>query len=416
MQASQISNATVAADGEFARGWRILLASFLGMGVCISSLVFYSAGIWVRPWQAEFGWSRAEIGAAASFGTITLVLAAPFAGSIIDRFGIRGVTAISLLLFAAGLFAISRMNGSLPLFYALSVYYGLVGVASSPLAFTRAINAWFDRNRGLALGISLTSTGVAGVILPRLLAPYVADHGWRAGYIMLVVAILVVTPLVYLLIKDKPADPGAAEELQREQQALPGMTLREAARTRAFWTTGALFLVVAIAVGGLIPAFVPMLQDGGLRAEEAGGYGAIIGASVIGGRLLTGFLIDRLFAAYVTAAALLFVALGLLALMLGGLQFAGVGALALGFAIGCEVDLIGYFAARYFGLRHYGRIYGILYGLFQLGCGIAPIVVGHIWDVTGTYRLALQGAVGLLVVAAGLALTLPKFDPPERPS
>lgn len=410
------SRPTSSAGGEFSRGWTVLLASFLGMGVCISSLVFYSAGIWVRPWQEEFGWSRAEIGLGATFCTFALVLAAPFAGAVIDRLGLRGVVLGSLLLLALGMFGISRMNGSLAVFYGLSLFCGLVGVASSPLAFTRAINAWFDRNRGFALGLSLTSTGVAGIILPQLLAPYVATHGWRAGYFTLVVAIFVATPIIFMLLgRRHAAEAAGAAELEQERVAMRGTPLRGAARTREFWTIAAIFLLAAIGVGGLIPAFVPLLQDAGLGPEQAGRYGAIIGGAVIAGRLLTGFLIDRLFAGYVTAAAFLLVAAGLFTLAHGGLAYAAIGAAALGFAIGCEVDLIGYFCARYFGLTHYGVIYGVLYGLFQFGCGISPILVGHIWDITGSYDWALQGSAALLLVTSGLAATLPRF-PDVRPT
>jgi len=400
--------------GEFTRGWRVLVAAFVGMGVSIVSLIFYSSGIWVKPWQDEFGWSRAEIGMASMIGTAVLVISAPFAGRLIDRFGLRNVVTLSLILFALGLFFVSRMNGSLPLFYALAGFYSLVGVASSPLAFTRAVNAWFDKHRGLALGITLASTGVSGVLLPRLLTPYVAENGWRAGFMVMVVAILIAVPIVWLWTRDAPPEAERAAADTAAPLHRQGMTLSEAAKTRAFWTVAVIFLLVALAVAGLIPAFIPLLQDAGLSAAEVGTYGAVIGTSVILGRLLTGFLIDRIFAPYVTATAFALVGSGLLALALGGIDYALFGAIALGFGIGCEVDLIGYFSARYFGLKHYGTIYGVLYSVFQAGCGAAPVIVGRMWDVSGSYTTALEGASALLAIAVVLSLTLPRF--PARPN
>ena len=142
---------------------------------------------------------------------------------------------------------------------------------------------------------------------------------------------------------------------------------------------------------------------------EAGSYAAILGASVMLGRLLTGFLIDRLFAPYVTAAVFAFVAGGCLALGWGGISYALVAAIALGFAIGAEVDLIGYFTARYFGLKNYGTIYGFQYSVFSLGAGISPLLAGYIWDTRGNYNLALVGGAFLLIFAVMLSLTLPKF-------
>jgi MFS family permease len=393
---------------EFRRGWPTLTGSFLGIGVSLVSLTYYSAGIWVKPWQEAFGWSRAEIGTGQSLMTVTLILSAPLAGKLIDRYGLRSVSTISLLLYAFGLLAVSKMTGELWLYYVLAVSFTLVGVASTPLGFTRAVNAWFTKNRGLALGLSLTSTGVAAFLLPKYLTPYVAVHGWREGYFILFVIAVVAVPLVWLLIRDHP--PEAEVKSEAGQEALLGVTLREAMRTRVFWSIAALFLLVATAVLGTIPSFIPLLQDAGLDATRAGELGAVLGVSVMGGRLVTGFLIDRIFAPYVTAVIFTFVAAGCLALGVGGISYAFIAAIALGFAVGAEVDLIGYFTARYFGLANYGTIYGVQYSVFSLGAGISPVLAGYIWDVNGNYDVALIGGAVLLAVAVVVALTLPRFE------
>lgn len=135
-----------------------------------------------------------------------------------------------------------------------------------------------------------------------------------------------------------------------------------------------------------------------------------MGIALIAGRLLIGFLIDRVFAPYVTAVVFSLVGLGCLALAWGGISYAIIAAIALGFAVGAEVDLIGYFTARYFGLAHYGAIYGLQYSFFILGAGLAPIITGRIWDVTGNYDVALVLAAGLMVPVVALALSLPKFS------
>jgi len=393
---------------EFKRGWTVLLAAFIGIGVSLVSLMYYSTGIWIKPWQETFDWTRTEIGFGQTLMTLTLVFTAPFAGRIIDRFGLKKIATLSLLLYGLGLFAISRMNGELWVYYLLVVVITLVGVAATPLAFTRAVNAWFDKNRGLALGLSLTSTGVAAFFIPKYLTPYVAENGWREGYFILFVIVMIALPIVWLLIKNHP--PEAEIKAEDGKRVLQGITFREARQTRTFWSIAAIFLLVSISVLGLIPSFIPLLQDAGLSPAEAGSYAAIMGGSVMLGRLLTGFLIDRLFAPYVTAVIFTFVALGCLALGLGGIQYALIAAIALGFAIGAEVDLIGYFTARYFGLKNYGVIYGFQYSVFSLGAGISPLLAGYIWDTQGNYNLALIGGAALLLIAVIITLTLPKFS------
>lgn len=394
-------------QGEFARGWKTLLASFLGMGVCIVSFSYYSGGIWIKPWQAEFGWTRTEIGTAQTLSTLVLVLTAPFAGKLIDKYGLRKVSTISLFLYGLTLYATSKMTGQLWLLYFLFILTPLVAVASSPLAFTRAINAWFHKHKGLALGLSLTSTGVAAFLIPKYLTPYVATNGWRAGFFILFVIVMIVLPVVWLLIKDNPPEMEIAQE--DGQSVLPGHTFKEARETRTFWMIALIFLLIATAVAGLIPSFIPLLQDAGLSAAEAGGLAAIMGASVMLGRLITGFLIDRIFAPYVTAVVFTLVAGGLLALGLGGIQYALLAAIALGFAIGAEVDLIGFFTAKYFGLKNYGVIYGFQYSTFNFGAAISPVIAGYIWDTTGNYDMALIGGAVLIGIAIIIVLFLPKF-------
>jgi predicted MFS family arabinose efflux permease len=404
-------------QSEFARGWRVLTAAFIGIGVSLVSLPFYSAGIWIRPWQEDFGWTRTEISLATTIGILVMIIVAPLAGIIIDRFGLRKVATISLALYSLGLLAISQMNGELWVLYTISAAYTVAGIASTPLAFTRAVNVWFVKNRGLALGICLTSTGVAGVLLSRFLTPYVDEHGWRQGYMILFYSVIIALPLVWWWTPDQPpsgnpiADDDTDDDPAKGHVTAPGSSVSEALRSRAFWSIGAMFILVAIAVSGLIPSFIPLLQDAGMSPEAAGGYGAVIGGSVMIGRLVTGFLIDRIFAPYVTAVVFSLVALGCLSLGLGGIDYALVAGIALGLAIGAEVDLIGYFSARYFGLKNYGVIFGMQYSVFIVGSGISPILAGQIWDRTGNYDIALIGASVLLMAAVMISLTLPKFPP-----
>ena len=393
---------------EFKRGWAVLLGSFIGVGVGLTSMVYYSTGIWIRPWQQEFGWTRAEIGIQQSISVIVMMLLAPLVGRLIDVYGLRCVTSLSLLGYGLLLAVFPFMNGSLFMLLALSFGYAIFGVGTTGLAFTRAVNAFFVKNRGLALGICLTSTGVMAFAMPRYMTPYVAEHGWRAGYWVMFAIVMVSTPLVYFLLRDKPKDDEDNSDLAALAQT--GMTFKQAVRTRAFWQMAGIFVLTSTAILGLIPAFIPLLQDAGLSPQEAGRLGAMMGLSVMVARLLVGYVIDRVFAPYVTAVVFFLVGLGCLALGIGGIEYAFIAAIALGFAVGAEVDLIGYFTARYFGMANYGSIYGLQYSIFIFGAAIGPVYTGYIWDVTGNYDLALVIAAALMLPVVIIALTMPKFD------
>jgi len=401
-------------NNEFKRGWKVLLGCFLGIGVSLVSLVYYSGGIWIKPWQEAFGWTRAEIGLGQAFSTLTIVLGAPFAGWLIDRYGFKIIATLSLLLYGACLYLISQMNGSLSIFYLLTILLTIVALPTTPLGFTRVVNAWFEKHRGLALGISLTSTGLGAFFIPKYLTPYVANYGWEKGYILLAIIVMIAIPFVWFLVKNEPVSIEQDTE-KHSEEVISGVSLKAAIKTFLFWKIGLVFFLISIAIIGLIPSFIPLLQDAGLTATEAGGYAAILGLSVMLGRLLTGFLIDRIFAPYITAIVFLFVTSGCLALGLGGISFALWGAIALGFAIGAEVDLIGYYTAKYFGLKNYGAIYGAQYSIFSMGAVISSIYTGYTWDITGNYDLALKIAAGLLIGAIIVVLTFPKF-PEQTPT
>ena len=291
---------------EFKRGWLVLLGCFIGMGVSIISLVYYSTGIWVQPWQDEFDWSRGEIGLGSGLSTLAIVLGAPFAGGLIDRYGLKKVASLSLLLYGSCLFLFTKMPGNLWAFYGLSMFMAFMALPSTAIGFTRVVNAWFEKNKGLALGICLTSTGVGAALTNKFLTPYVAENSWRDGYFVLFCVVMIGIPFVWILIKDNP--PISTE--QQKQKILSGLTLKEAIQTRTFKILAALFLITSIAILGLIPNFIPLLQDAGMSPTEAGEYAAILGLSVMTGRLLCGFLIDRIFAPYVIAVLLIFVASG----------------------------------------------------------------------------------------------------------
>lgn len=392
--------------GEFKRGWPVLLACFLGVGVSLVAILYYSWGIWIKPWQDEFGWSRGEIGLGQGLSTAMIVLGAPFAGALIDRYGLKRTATLSLLFYGSLFFAFTKMNGTLWMYYLLSMMTAIVALPSTPIGFTRAINAWFHKNKGKALGICLTSTGLSAFLLPKFITPYVATHGWRPAVEILTLVILAATPFIWFFIKDRPdASVNGNDPTKIEN----GLTIREASRSSTFWNLALVFLLISIGIVGLIPSFIPMLQDAGLDAGRVGSYAAILGASVMIGRLLTGVLIDYIFAPHVVAVVFTLVAIGCFLLGWGGVRYAIYGAIALGLGIGAEVDLIGYFTAKYFGLRHYGSIYGAMYSIFSLGAILSPAIAGYIWDRTGDYNVALFLATGLITTAIILTFFLPRF-------
>ena len=408
--------------GEFGRGWGVILAAAAGCGLGLSALPFYGLGPLMTPLGEEFGWSRTEISIAFTFMTLGLLIAGPvIVGRLSDRIGVRAVALASIPLFALTLFGLQFIQQGpegAPGPVLLWVGYlamAFLGAGTSPITYTRAVNAWFDRNRGLALGLTLAGTGAMGIILPMILGRVAPEFGWRGGFITLAILAILAWPVVALLLKNAPAVGP-----QAQAGVAPGATLGEAVKNYRFWALGFAFLILALGIAGLVVHLFPMLTDAGLTPQEAGSIAALIGVGVIVGRVFIGFLVDRLFGPLVAIVVFLVTAVGCVLLADGGIAIAPYAAFLIGFALGAEVDLIAYFTSRYFGMKRYGEIYGWQYGFYGLGAAFAPVLMGALFTAGGgTYTLALHVSAGLCVAACVLLGTLgryPTFKPePEAP-
>jgi hypothetical protein len=182
-----------------------------------------------------------------------------------------------------------------------------------------------------------------------------------------------------------------------------------------FWRLILSFTLVALAVAGFVTHFVPMLTDEGMPPLQAARIAGLLGPAVLIGRLGVGVIVDHVFAPFVAAGVMLLTAAGLAMLALGGPAFAAPGALAVGLAMGAEVDLIAYMTARYYGMSHYGRMYGLLYGSFLIGTGSSPYVISLVQAAASSYTPALWMSAGLLSVATLIFATLPRFEAPPAP-
>nr|NKB46156.1 MFS transporter [Alphaproteobacteria bacterium] len=156
----------LSAPQEFQRGWRTLLACAVGNGFGLSGFAFYTFGVFVIPLVDAFGWTRGEVSTAASFLLLGTVFTAPIVGTIVDRFGAKRVGLISMGLLAIGYASLTQLGGGIAFFYAMWLTMSLVGGGTTPVVWTRAVNLWFDKGRGLALGLALAGSGLAGIVGP----------------------------------------------------------------------------------------------------------------------------------------------------------------------------------------------------------------------------------------------------------
>jgi len=411
----------VAGRSEFRLGWKVLIASLLGVAFGASPLPFNTIGFFIDPLQQEFGWTRTEISFGITIYGVLGALLAPAFGWLADRYGVRKVALGSLTVFGLIFASFSVIPGDLFWFYVLWTMIGLFGIGSTPITWSRAINLWFFRQRGLALGLTLVGTSVSAMLLPFITTQLISQVGWRSSFALLALLPLAVALPLGLLWFREPRDHERPAEVAAVGAAeLPGRTVGEAMREKRFWILWISIALVSIAYAGALVHLPSMLAARGFDRTSAAAVMSVFGLSIFAGRIITGLLLDRFWAPLVTLPILCLPALSCWVLMGDAplsLTLAVAAAFLMGFASGAETDLIAYLAGRYFGMRSYGQIYGVLYMAFGLSTAISASLYGWVRDTTGSYDPMLLAAAGMFVAGAVLLLFLgpyPVFVATER--
>ena len=392
---------------EFSLGWPVIIGSLICYACSVAAVSTYLNGMFVIELGKQFGWARAMISLGGTVQMTVLAAMSPVVGFVTDRIGIRIPIAFSLVGLAAAYAALGLLLNSYPGFIAMQALTAVLGAATLPVLFTSAINSWFDRARGLALGCTLVGTGVTATFGPTYVTWLIVHHGWRAGYLGIAVAILVLSPLVMWLVRPAPWSEGPSRAAATASDTRPDF--QQAVRKPLFWILAATFFLQALAILGMIGHLMPLLVGKGVDRTTAAGIVGIVGLAVIGGRFFVGAAIDRIFAPWVAAAVVLVCCVGCLCLAWGGVGLAPFGAFAVGFAIGAEVDIIGFLTSRYYATGSYARLYGSLYAIFLIGAAISPLWIGAMYDANGNYRNAMLTCAGLLLAAAVILIGLPRY-------
>lgn len=397
--------------------WIAAIVAFLAL---IGAAGFRAApSVLMLPLEAEFGWSRTELSVAVTVNLLLYGLTAPFAAALMARFGLRRVTAGALVLVSAG--AALSVFATAP--WMLVLTWGLMiglGTGSMALVFAATVaDTWFVRRRGLVVGV-LTAGGATGqlVFLP-IIAVIVTDQGWRAASLVVAAGALIVVPLVWIFLRDSPAELGttpygAAPEwapVPRPRGNAVRMalsTLGRAARVRTFWALAAGFAICGATTNGLVGThFIPSAHDHGMPETTAAGLLALVGLFDIAGTIASGWLTDR-----VDPRILL------------GIYYAGrgVGLAALPFLLGATVQPPMIVFIVVYGLDWVATVpptvalcrelfgadgpivFGWVFASHQVGAAIAATLAGFVRDSTGNYTVAWFAAAGLCVVAAVVSL------------
>ena len=408
---------------EFRYGWPIVLSSALGIALGMSPLPFYTIGVFAGPFMQEFGWSIAQVMSALAVFTMVALVAAPLVGYITDRVGVRKVVLTSIVLFSLTMMSFSLNNGSIVLYLTIWGVLAFAGAGTLPITFTRAISRWFNEKRGLALGVALIGTGIAGALAKVYAGFLIQEFGWRWAYIGVgALPLIIAFPAAFFFFRDvddPKAGPRAEKMVQHHEDSggakIYGMSLSQAFRDWRFWLMAITFVPLSFAIGGPIPNLETLLQAKGFEVSDAIFLASLIGYSVLVGRLVGGFLLDHFWAPAVACVLLMLPAISMYLLQSGDISYqtTALSIVLLGFSAGIEYDLLAYLVSRYFGIRHYAVIYGFLYAFFAAGAGFGRAVYGRVFQTTGSYDSILNLSMWAFIFCSLALLLLGKYRDEE---
>jgi MFS family permease len=397
---------------EFRSAWKILILSVAGVAISINAALLYGFGTLVVPLGQAFGWTRPELQACITFLFGGAVISLQLVGWFNLRYGIKRVTVASLLLLVLGYLATTQLTSSIWSMYLAFALLPIVGMGTLALTWTQLLSLWYERNRGLALAIGLSGTGLTAAIIPRLMTWGIEQWDWRAAFVILAILNLVVllplTLLWFRLPGVNTATEGAIKAGDTRLLALPGMSFREGMRSGKFWICNLALSLVISAVVGMVTSTIPLLQSRGLSAADAGLIFSGFGISLIVGRMLIGYLLDRLWPPAVAACSLVLPAVGCMIYLSGSTDFQMLllAAMLVGFGAGAEFDIAAFLVARYFGLREYGRLFGVHQGLNTVASALAPLLFAFMLSRSGDYSAMLVYCMTCCLIGPLLLLML----------
>jgi MFS family permease len=398
--------------------WVVMAMAFLTM--LLSSAALGVPGALIQPLGKEFGWTTDQVSSALAVRFALYGVVAPFAALLMERYGLRRMIWIALALISAGMLLAVKMTALWQLFLLWGLALGLGSGLTALVLGATVANRWFDRRRGLVLGILTASSATGQLIFLPLAATLVVHYGWRMAVVPVAAGCLAVAVLAFLFVRDRPKDVGlkafGADPQAREEPAVPwrpnfGEPLRvlaEASRKPAFWVLFGTFFVCGLSTSGLIQThFISLCGDYGLAAIPAASVLAMIGAFDFVGTIGSGWLSDRF-----DNRKLLFWYYGLRGLSLLWLPHSDFTLYGLSlFAMFYGLDWVATvpptvkLASAQFERKRGPMIFGWIFAGHQLGSATAAYGAGLTRTLLLTYTPALYAA-GIACIVAGAAIFL----------
>jgi len=407
-------------------GWVMVGVTFLT--ALITAGTVGAPGVFIVPLQREFGWTTAEISSALSIRFILFGLMAPFAAALMNRYGLRNVALLALLIVASAMAASLAMTRVWHLMLLWGVVIG-IGTGMTALVLGATVAArWFNARRGLVVGILTASVATGQLVFLPLLAAITDRMGWRIALSLVCVMLGLAALAVLMVMSDRPSDVGLRPFGDRGTEPLPAPppntapimaaalgTLGDAARTRVFWILFATFFICGASTNGLIQVhLIPMCLDFGIPQVQAAGLLAAMGIFDFFGTIASGWLSDRLDNRWLLFWYYGLRGLSLLLLPFTDFSFYGLSLFAMFYGLDwiATVPPTVRLTTQRFGTERANLVFGWVFAGHQIGAAFAAFGAGLSRTLLSTYLPAFFLAGVLCVIAALIALSISRTPKP----
>jgi MFS transporter, OFA family, oxalate/formate antiporter len=371
------------------------------------------------PITTQTGWSRGDVSAFISAALLGMSFGAIIVGKLINLWGPRRIILWGVAAFPLSLIVFS-FSTTITAAITLAFLVGLIGAAVSQFSYITVLPLFFERRLGMSLGIAMLGMGLGVALVPFLLQYLERSQDWRSIYRILAAIVFAASAPVMGFFLREPATTKrfeSAEVSARVSQQPDGMTVKEALRNRVFWQLGLATVLATTVITGLGLHITALMTDRGYTRPQAAAIFSIWGIGGALARVGCGVVLDYFAARRVGAFFLVAAAIGA-SILLSGITGAAVACavFVLASANGLEGDLLPYMTRRYFGLRSYGTLYGLLGFGFLIGPAAGSVLIGRAFDRLGNYDLVLWFVMGANLAAAVLLITIGKPAPLKRES
>jgi MFS family permease len=371
-------------------GWYIVAGGFvlcfMGIGVIINT-----SSVFFKPVIDTYGFSRGDLSLYFTIAAVSMMVMAPFVGTLLERFDVRLVMGLSSAVMALAFMAYSRCT-TLAQFYIVSVFLGLGSAGAHFIPVSMMLNNWFEEKRGLVMGIVYSSSAAGGFIFSPLVNWLIARFGWQESYLFLGILVAVTAvPISIFVMRARPGDVGlrpygSSIEDSSAPRGESGLSLGESVRTTSFWLLGGMLFLLSVVSLGVQQHIIPYLTDIG----HTPGFGAAMLALFMGmlviGKIALGVLSDAL--GLKKAVVVIFIVYALTVATLFGARSATVAvvfALLFGFSNAAHTVLPPLLTAACLGPKHFALLFGIMNIFITLGSGVGMPLSGYIYDWSGSY-------------------------------